>query len=117
MGEGEFAGDGTRGLPPGMGTGAELPVCGVLWATLGESKPNWIPDLAPPTGPPFGALAAMVTELFREWFEAEPLATELLRAMAGTAGVKADLPFTGAGEAGLAFCEGEAEEEPTTAGG
>lgn len=58
-------------MPPGMGIGAALPVWGVLWAIAGESKPNWMPDLAPPTGPPLatkllGALAAMVTELLRE---------------------------------------------------
>ena len=55
MGDGECAGEATRGLPPGIGMGAELPVWGVLWAMAGESKPNWIPDLAPPTGPPLAA--------------------------------------------------------------
>ena len=40
IGDGEFAGEGTRALPPGMGMGAELPDWGVLCAMAGESKPN-----------------------------------------------------------------------------
>ena len=60
----------------------------------------------------------MVTELFLEWSDEDPLAVELLRATAGTAGVTAGLPFTGDGEeATLAFCAEEAEAPPTTTGG
>ena len=77
-----------------------------------------MPDFAPPTGPPLatyelGPLAAMVTELFREWFE-EPFGA-LPLATAGTAGVTDGFPFTGDVEVLLAFCAGDAEE-PTTTG-
>lgn len=118
MGEGECAGEVTRGLPPGMGMGTEPATWGELWAMAGESKPNWMPALEPPTGPPLaakllGPLATMVTELFLVWSEADPL---LPRATAGTAGVTAGLPFTGDGEAPLAFCTG-AEAPPATTGG
>lgn len=83
----------------------------------GESKPNWMLDLAPPTGPPLakllGALAAMVTELLRAWSVLEPLRLEVPRATAGTAGVTAGLPFTGDDEAPFAFCaEADEEEAP-----
>ena len=59
----------------------------------------------------------MVTELLREWSEADPFAALIPRATAGTAGATADLPFRGDGEAALAFCAGEAEEAPTTTAG
>ena len=60
----------------------------------------------------------MVTELFLAWSEADPLAAEVPRATAGTAGVTACLPFTGrADEAALAFCAEEADAAPTTTGG
>lgn len=100
--------------------GAALPDWGVLCAIAGESKPNWIPDLAPPTGPPLatkllGPLAAMVTELFRAW--SEPFRFELPRATAGIAGVTAGLPFTGDDEAPFAFCAGDEDAPTTTTGG
>lgn len=120
MGAGEAAGEGTLPwVPPGMGMGADVPVWGVLCDGAGEdSKPNWMPAFAPPTGPPFatyelGPLAAMVTELLREWSE-EPLGV-LPLATAGTAGVTDVFPFTGDVEVLLAFCAGDAEE-PTTTG-
>jgi hypothetical protein len=126
MGEGEFAGDGILGFPlPGMGIGAAPPIWGVLWATAGEpSKPNLI-ESRPPTGPPFamwlaGALALMVTELFRAWSAAPPLAIELPRATGGAAtgiaGVMLGLPFNGGPAEGLPFWAAAAEE-PTTTGG
>lgn len=120
MGEGECVGEATRGLSPGMGMGTAPATWGELWAIAGESKPNWMPPaLEPPTGPPLaakllGPLAAMVTELFLVWSETDPL---LSRATAGIAGVTAGLPFTGDGEAPLAFCEGGAEAPPATTGG
>ncbi len=41
MGEGECAGDGTRGLLPGIGIGAAPPTWGVLWVIAGDSlNPN-----------------------------------------------------------------------------
>ena len=103
MGEGECAGEATRGLfPPGIGMGAESPVWGELAATLGEgAKPNWGTCLAPPLAAKLlGPLAAMVTELWREW---APLAGAAV------------LPFTGAGETCFSFCAGDAESATTGA--
>jgi hypothetical protein len=50
----------------------------------------------------------MVTELLREWAEADPF-TELPLATAGTAGRTVDLPFTGVGVEPCAFCAEEAD--------
>jgi hypothetical protein len=84
MGEGDCAGEGTRGLLLlllAMGMGAEAAGCeiwGVLCEAAGEAEPNCRPF--PPTGPPFenplGPLALMVTELLRLWW-LEPLTAAL----------------------------------------
>lgn len=86
IGDGECAGEGTRGLLAiGIGAdGAGWEICGVLCVDAGESvmDPNCRPPFDPPTGPPFGiyplgAFALMVTELFRLWLLEPPL-TEAL---------------------------------------
>jgi len=81
--------------------------------------------LLPPTGPPFaiwleGALALIVTELFRAcspWppFGIEPRTMGGAPATAGTAGVIFGRPFTGEAE-DLPFWAAGAED-PTTTGG
>lgn len=94
--------------------GAAPPIWGVLWATAGDSKPNWMF-----LGPPFAmwlAGALMVTELLREC-SGPPFTMALPRATGGvamgTAGVTLGRPFMGAAAEGLPFWA----EEPTTTGG
>jgi hypothetical protein len=101
MGEGEWAGEATRGLGVCAFRFAPWGWLGVAWEGAGEPPiaPNCrlgAPLVAgPPFGSPPGAVALMVTEDLRVWSEAMLLLLAMAGAMLGSAGWMRFLPFTG----------------------
>jgi hypothetical protein len=94
MGEGEWAGEATRGFC--VCAGFRFPwTTGEAWAGAGEpaSDPNLMPEGGPPAVAT-GGVCLIWTDDLRSW--ALPLGPPLTMAgMTGIAGLRAPLPFTG----------------------
>jgi hypothetical protein len=95
MGDGECAGEATRGF---WAWGFRFPcTTGEAWAGAGEvaSEPNLIPEGGPPAVAT-GGVCLIWTDDLRSWAFALPLGPPLtMVGMAGIAGLMALLPFTG----------------------
>jgi hypothetical protein len=109
IGEGECAGDATRGFCAWM---FKLPCAGEACAGAGELPME--PNLMPAGGMPVvGGVCLMCTEDLRLWSPL-PLGPPTMAGMAGMAGLMAVLPFTGDTEELFPCC---APGPPTATGG
>ena len=103
MGDGEWAGEATRGF---WAWGFRFPcTTGEAWAGAVEaaSEPNLMPEGGPPAVAT-GGVCLIWTEDLRSWAFALPLAPLTMVGMAGIAGLMALLPFTGETEEVFPCC-------------